>query len=100
MPRQLRIYTINRGRLDDFARAWREGIYPLRLEQGFSIPAAWKVPETNQFVWVLAYQGEQSWDELDQAYYGSAARRELNPDPARWIARAEEYFVEALELNS
>jgi len=28
---QLRLYTIDKGRLDDFATAWRAGVSPLRL---------------------------------------------------------------------
>ena len=29
---ELRIYTINRGKLDDFAAAWLKGPYPIRTE--------------------------------------------------------------------
>lgn len=41
MLTQLRIYTINRGRMEDCVRAWRDGIYPLRLRYGFRISGAW-----------------------------------------------------------
>jgi len=30
MTTQLRMYTINRGKMDDFVRAWKAGVYPLR----------------------------------------------------------------------
>ncbi len=90
---QLRIYTINRGKLDEFVSAWREGVYRLRLEQGYEIPAAWKIEETNQFVWIVRYDGAESWEEKEAAYYGSAARHSLDPDPRQWIARPEGWFV-------
>jgi len=35
---QLRLYTIDKGRLDDFAKAWRAGVYPLRLKMGNGLP--------------------------------------------------------------
>ena len=90
---QLRLYTIDKGRLDDFATAWRAGVYPLRSRVGYRIPFAAKIPSTNQFIWVVTYDGPESWEEKEAAYYGSAARAGLSPDPAQWIARPEQWMV-------
>lgn len=94
MPTQLRLYTINRGCLDQFAEEWRAKVLPLRNQQGYQVLRSWKLPETNQFVWVLHYDGPLNWAEAEAAYYGSAARSAMDPNPARLIARAEEYFIE------
>ena len=91
---QLRVYTIDKGRLDDFAGAWRAGVYPLRLKMGYQIPFAAKIPATNQFVWLLTYEGPESWEQKEAGYYGSDARKRLSPDPAQWIARPEQLMVE------
>ena len=91
---QLRMYTIDKGRLDDFASAWRNGVYPLRLKMGYRIPFAAKIPATNQFVWLLAYDGPESWEKKEAAYYGSAERKAMSPDPAQWIARPEQFVVQ------
>jgi hypothetical protein len=93
MTTQLRIYTINRGALQDFAREWQAQIRPLRTKLGFQVLGAWTVEATNQFVWLLAYEGPQPWDAADSAYYQSPERGALEPDPARHIARSEQYFV-------
>src|SRR3989454_4358553 len=90
---QLRLYTIERGRLDDFAQAWRQGVYPLRLKRGFQIPAAWSIKETNQFVWIVGYEGPETFEAKDSAYYASAERAALQPDPRPWIAGAERWCV-------
>ena len=90
---QLRLYTIDRGRLDDFVAAWHAGVYPLRLKMGYQIPFAAKIPSTNQFVWLLTYRGPQSWEQKEKEYYGSAARQVLSPDPAQWIVRPEQLMV-------
>ena len=95
MATQLRIYTINRGQLHQFAKEWREKIRPLRLELGFQVDGAWLLEETNQFVWLLTYEGPESWETKDSAYYASPDRRKMEPNPARLIARVEEYFVES-----
>ena len=91
---QLRLYTIDKGRLDDFAAAWRSSVYPLRLKMGYRIPFAAKIAETNQFIWLVAYDGPESWEQKEAAYYGSADRKLLSPDPAQWIARPEQNFVQ------
>jgi hypothetical protein len=93
---QLRIYTINRGRLFQFAEEWQEKIRPLRQELGFRIDGAWLLEETNQFVWLLSYDGPEAWATLDNAYYASPKRLAMDPNPARLIARAEEYFTESV----
>ena len=90
---QLRLYTIDKGRLDDFATAWRAGVYPLRLRMGYQIPFAAKIPSTNQFIWLVTYDGPEPWEQKEAAYYGSAERARLSPDPAQWIARPEQLMV-------
>ena len=90
---QLRVFTINREKLDDFTKAWREGVLPLRRKHGFTVPLAWAVPETNQFFWLLCYAGPEDWEAKDKAYYASEERGKLTPDPRHFIARVERWFV-------
>ncbi len=91
---QLRRYTINKGRLDDFVDAWRRGVYPLRLKFGFTIDGAWVIQERSEFVWIMSLPGTlDDWRVRDAAYYASADRTALHPDPAQWIARAERWFI-------
>jgi hypothetical protein len=94
MPVQLRVYTITPGNLQQFAQEWQEKIRPVREKVGFSIPGAWTVAETNQFVWLMQYDDPDTWEERDQAYFNSEERRAMAPNPARLIAKMEQYFVE------
>lgn len=96
MPTQLRTYTINRGSLDTFAHEWQVTIKPLRERLGFIVEAAWTVPETNQFIWMLRYDGPETWEARDAAYHTSDERKAMHPDPARHIARVEQVFLEPL----
>lgn len=93
MTTQLRIYTINRGQLQQFTQEWKEKVLPLRVEHGFQIEAAWIVESTNQFVWVISYQGSEDWQAKEEAYYASTARTAMEPNPARLIARAVELEI-------
>jgi NIPSNAP protein len=92
MATQLRMYTINRGKMDEFVRAWKAGVSPLRQRLGFRIDGAWVIPERNQFVWLLSYDGID-WDARDAAYYASPERKALDPDPAQFIAFAQQWFL-------
>ncbi len=92
MISQLRIYTINRGKLDDFIQAWRIGVAPLRRKLGFRIDGAWVLRERNEFVWILSAEGSD-FEAKDKAYYASPERAALDPDPAPLIALAEHWFI-------
>ena len=94
MPTHLRLYTINRDRLGQFAEEWKACVLPLRRAHGFAIDRAWTIEASNQFAWVISYDGPESWEARERAYYDSSERREMNPNPARLIARIEEYVVE------
>ena len=93
---QLRIYTIQEGKMDEWIKGWREGVVPLRRKHGFRVGGAWVARERNTFVWILAYDGPGDWKVRNDAYYASTERRTLDPDPARLIVRAEEMFLSPL----
>lgn len=94
MTTQIRLYTINKNQMDNFVELWEQQILPLRKSLGFEVSDAWIMKETNQFVWVLRYNGTEPWEEKDNAYYQSPERVAMDPNPAGLIARAEEYFAE------
>jgi hypothetical protein len=90
---QLRDYGIARGRLEDFVEAWWRGVLPLRRAAGFEI-TAWTVPTESRFVWLLRYDGPESFAAADEAYYDSPERAELDPDPAQWIIEDRKVMLE------
>jgi hypothetical protein len=94
MPTQLHLYTINRDHLRQFSKEWKEKVLPLRIEHGFEIQRAWIIESSSQFAWIIIYEGTEGWEAKERTYYASAERSDMKPNPARWIARAEEYFVE------
>ncbi|MCU7862914.1 MAG: NIPSNAP family protein [Candidatus Thiodiazotropha sp. (ex Lucinoma borealis)] len=96
MAIQMRIYTINRGYLKDWVSEWQENIKPLRLRLGFEILGAWTNEENNQFYWILKYEGKENWDKLDAAFHESEERRKMQPNPARHIAKTEQFFLNSV----
>ncbi len=101
MPRvaQLRLYTVEEGKLEDFVKAWLSGVRPLRERYGFRIESAWKILDESKFAWILSYEGRETWQEKDDAYYASPERKKLQPDPARFIVHSEDWFIEPVDLR-
>jgi len=93
---QLRIYTINKGQLEQFALEWSQKLKPLREKIGFRVLGAWTVADTNQFIWIMALDDVQNWESLDAAYFASQERKTMQPDPGRLIARMENHFVDVV----
>lgn len=93
MDVRLRIYTIKPGGLEQWVTEWREEVYPLRERYGFRVLGAWTIPEDDRFVWILAYDGPESWESANDAYYASPERTAVDPDPARHVAATEEWAL-------
>ena len=85
MEYQVRRYRAAEGKLDAFVDAWRRGVVPLREKFGFAIEGAWSIPETSEFVWVMSYDGSEGFAAADAAYYESAERSTLDPNPAVFL---------------
>ncbi|MGW6457112.1 NIPSNAP family protein [Streptomyces sp. NPDC055078] len=96
MPRttQLRTYTVREGMLDEWVERWRAEIVPLRLEMGFTIGGAWVDRERNQFVWLLSYDGPETFAERNAMYWSSRAREDMNLDPNDYLVHTDDRTVE------
>jgi hypothetical protein len=94
---QLRWFIIDRDKMDEFLDAWLKGVYPLRIKSGFKIEGAWVVKEKNEFIWILSYNGPESFEVKDSTYYASEARKILDPDPAQYVAKSEKFFLKQIK---
>jgi hypothetical protein len=90
---QFRDYHVKLGEMDDWLDEWRAKLYPIRTERGFRILAAWIIPESNRFLWIIRWDGPGSFEDADRSYYASDERKAVHPDPARHLERADHYFI-------
>jgi hypothetical protein len=86
------MYTIKPGEMAAWQEEWGRLIAPLRRRTGFEIVGAWTI-EPDQFVWILRYTGSKTWEQADAAYYASPERTAMQPDPARHIAKSEQWLM-------
>ncbi|MFF9456443.1 NIPSNAP family protein [Streptomyces flaveolus] len=96
MPRttQLRTYTVREGLLDEWVERWRNDIVPLRLKLGFEIGGAWVDRERNQFVWLISYEGPETFAERNALYWASSEREAMGLDPDDYLLHTDDRTVE------
>ncbi|MFC5954892.1 NIPSNAP family protein [Streptomyces pratens] len=96
MPRttQLRTYTVRDGLLDEWVERWRADIVPLRLKLGFEIGGAWTDRERNQFIWLISYEGAETFAERNALYWASPERKAMGLDPGDYLLHTDDRTVE------
>lgn len=97
MRDQLRIYRLQPGVFDEFYAYWKANIVPAREASGFKILSAWRNPEANEFVWVVRWEGEESFEDADEAYYASPLRMRTPKTSGRFLAGQEVRMLDPLE---
>lgn len=90
MQYSIRRYEVAADHMDDFVDAWQTGVLPLRQKFGFTIVGAFAVRASNEFVWILGYDGPGTFAEADGRYYASAERDSVDPDPAQFLVAVSE----------
>jgi hypothetical protein len=71
---QLRRYTIEAGRMDDFVSWWHSIVGP-RVKYGFRVVFAYADDEHDQFVWAVEHEGD--FDAAEKEYMASPERAEV-----------------------
>ena len=93
----LRTYQLNPGTFDEFYTYWKDNIVPAREANGFTILSAWRDVEANEFIWVVRWNGDGSFEDGDAAYYDSPERSKLPKSFGQYIASSKVRMVETLD---
>jgi hypothetical protein len=62
MISQIRIYTINKGEMDNFLKHFKEDIVALHEKIGIPIVGTWVNRAQNEFIWVRNYKDKAKLD--------------------------------------
>ena len=96
MASQLRIYDIKPGGMGEFAAKVRELVMPLRRDHGFTIEGPWVVAEANQYVWVVQYAGEGTFEAAVERYYEDPRRADIDFDPGEYIVGSDLRMMDSI----
>ena len=96
MSAQLRIYDIKPGMMEEFASKVDEELIPIRLDHGFRRSGPWIVEDNYQYVWIVHYDGEEPFEDIDERYYADPRRGEMSFNPMDYIDRVDARMLTSL----
>jgi NIPSNAP. len=86
MISQIRIYTINKGEMDNFLKHFKDEIMVLHQKIGVPIVGTWVNRPQNEFIWVRTYKDKASSKRRPKSSKPRSRPPESNLEPTlrRW----------------
>ena len=73
MISQIRIYTINKGEMDNFLKHFKEDIVSLHQKIGVAIEGTWINRPQNEFIWVRSYKDKAEMEAKNKEFQAAVA---------------------------
>ena len=73
MISQIRIYTINKGEMDNFIKHFKDDIIPLPEKISVPIVGAWVNRPQNEFIWVRSYKDKADLEAKNKEFQAAVA---------------------------
>ncbi len=89
MISQLRIYTVNRGMMDQWVRLFTETIAPLQGKHGIKIDGMWVNEDKNQFIWVRSFADAADLKTKTGSFSSSSEWRAVKDHVMSHLARED-----------
>ena len=74
MLSQIRIYTINKGEMDNFLQHFKNEIIPIHERIGVPIVGTWVNRAQNEFIWVRSYKDKADLEAKGKAFQSEVAK--------------------------
>lgn len=89
MYAQLRIYTVNRGKMDGWVRWFNDKVMPIATQAGHHVLGPWVNEAKTEFIWIRTYQNAEDAKAKDEAFSNSAAWKAISGEAAEYVAKIE-----------
>lgn len=73
MISQIRIYTINKGEMENFLKHFKEDIVTLHQKIGVPIVGSWINRPQNEFIWVRSYNDKAEMEAKNKEFQAAVA---------------------------
>ena len=74
MISQIRIYTVNKGEMDNFLKHFKDEIAPIHERIGVPIVGTWVNRPQNEFIWVRSYKDKADLEAKGKAFQAEVAK--------------------------
>ena len=89
MYAQLRVYTVNRGKMDTWVKWYNEKVVPIAAQAGHQILGPWINEAKTEFIWIRTYQNAEDAKVKDDAFSNSPAWKAVVGETAEYVAKIE-----------
>jgi NIPSNAP len=70
---QVRIYTINRGEMDNFLKHFKEETKPIHDKIGWPVVSTWVNKPQNEFIWIRTHEDAADLEAKTKAFRDAVA---------------------------
>ena len=91
---QLRMYTVNRGMMDQWVKLFNETIVPIQEKHGIKIDGKWVNEDKNQFIWIRSFADAEDVKAKEAAFSGSPEWKAVVNQVRSHLARMEVQTME------
>ncbi len=100
MYAQLRIYTVNRGKMDEWVQWFDEKLRPIAARAGQTILGPWVNEARTDFIWIRVYDTADDARAKDDRFYDSAEWKAIAAEARTFIAKTEVTIMTAAPLSA
>ena len=94
MISQLRIYTVNRGMMDQWVKLFTESLVLIQENLGMKIDAMWVNEDKNQFIWIRSFADSEDLKAKEAAFGASPEWQAIRERAASHLARLDVQIME------
>lgn len=95
MAAHLRLYTVNKNKMDEWIAHFKAKLVPLMAQHGLTVPSAWTNKDRTEFIWIREYRNGDI-EGCEKSFYGSAEWAEVVDYTRSLIAKVEVKLIEAM----
>ena len=93
---QLRMYTVNRGMMDQWVKLFSASLVPLQENLGMKIDAMWVNEDKNQFIWIRSFADAEDLKAKEAAFGASPDWQALRENAGSHLARLDVITMNAV----
>ena len=98
MIHQLRIYTVNRGMMDEWVSHFNQVLVPVLEKVGMKIKSQWVSEDKSQFIWIRTFADADDMKALEAKFYASPEWDAVKDKARTYLARVETQLMEPVQM--
>ena len=94
MISQLRMYTVNRGMMDQWVKYFTENLVSMQEKYGIKIDGMWVNESKDQFIWIRSFADAEDVKAKEAAFYASPEWNAVVDTARSHLARLDVHTME------